>query len=105
MPRPAWMRIGTPASRAQAKIEFAAGRPNSNAWARGWSLMPRAPRARQRWASPTGASARASGGLAAGAPGGSGAAVGNAPAAALGRPLQDAVVRSAVAGMAVGVVQ
>ena len=60
IPRPAWTRIGTPASWATAKIASAAASPNPKACARGCNLMPRAPRARQRRASPTGSSAGSS---------------------------------------------
>ena len=55
-PRPAWIRIGTRASSASAKIGSTwPARPN--AWARGCSLIPRAPSPRQRSASATGSSA------------------------------------------------
>ena len=49
-PRPAWIRMGTCACSASSKIGSTCPvRPN--AWARGCSLMPRAPAARQRSAS------------------------------------------------------
>ena len=56
IPRPAWIRIGTLASSATFQIDSAAALPNPNAWARGCSLIPRAPSARQRSASATGSS-------------------------------------------------
>src|SRR3954466_14755604 len=93
MPRPAWMRIGTRASRAQAKIASAAGRPNWNAWARGVELDAARTAAQAALGLPDRVLGRVE------------AAVRHQPAAALGRPLQHAVGRPAVAGMAVGVVE
>ena len=52
MPRPAWIRIGTPALvRRAATRSSTAGSVIANCSARGWSLIPRAPASRQRVAS------------------------------------------------------
>src|SRR2546428_2799645 len=59
-PRPPWMRIGTRRSAAIAKTGVSRSSSSRNFCARGCSLMPRAPRSRQRSASSIGASARSS---------------------------------------------
>ena len=46
--RPPWIRIGTSRSTASAKTASSRSSPTENFWARGWSLIPRAPRSRQR---------------------------------------------------------
>ena len=47
-PRPAWIRIGTPRSAASSKTGASRSSLSRNFCARGWSLIPRAPRSRQR---------------------------------------------------------
>ena len=59
-PRPAWMRIGTPRSAASANTGTSRSSLSRNFCARGWSLIPRAPRSRQRRASSIGPSSRSS---------------------------------------------
>ena len=59
-PRPAWMSTGRRRSCASAKTASSCGSLTRNACARGCSLMPRAPRSRQRSASPSGSSSRLS---------------------------------------------
>ena len=53
-PRPPWMRIGTDRSTASAKTGCSRSSLRANACARGCSLIPRAPRSRQRRASSSG---------------------------------------------------
>jgi len=78
--------MGTPASRATSKIAAAAGWANPNAWARGCSLIPRAPRARQLFL-------------------GVEPAVRNQPPVALASPLEHAVVGHAIGGVALRIVE
>ena len=58
-PRPAWTRIGTRRSAASSKTGASRSSLSRNFWARGWSLIPRAPRSRQRRASSIGSSSSA----------------------------------------------
>ncbi len=53
-PRPAWIRIGTRRSAARANTGASRSSFRRNRCARGWSLIPRAPRSRQRSASSIG---------------------------------------------------
>ena len=57
-PRPPWIRIGTLRSAASSKTGERRSSFSRNFCARGWSLIPRAPRSRQRVASSIGSSAR-----------------------------------------------
>ena len=92
-PRPPWIRTGTRRSAASAKTGSRRGSSGRKRCARGWSLMPRAPRSMQRVASSTGPRRGRAGRTAISAP---------APSGALGeRP----VVRRAEGGMPVGLVE
>ena len=53
-PRPPWIRIGTRRSAASAKTGSSRSSSSRKPCARGWSLIPRAPRSRQRVASSIG---------------------------------------------------
>ena len=57
-PRPPWIRIGTRRSEASANTGASRSSFSMKRWARGWSLIPRAPRSRQRSASSIGLSVR-----------------------------------------------
>ena len=59
-PRPPWIRIGTFRSAAIAKIGDSLSSFSWKRCARGWSLIPRAPRSRHRRASSSGSSVRSS---------------------------------------------
>ena len=59
-PRPPWIRIGTPRSAASSNTGASRSSSSRNFCARGCSLIPPAPRSRQRVASSIGLSARSS---------------------------------------------
>ena len=59
-PRPPWMRIGTRRSAESRKIGASRSSFSMKRCARGWSLIPRAPRSSPRRASSSGSSVRSS---------------------------------------------
>ena len=93
MPRPAWMSTGRRCSSASAKTGSSRSSSTVNFWARGCSLMPRAPSARQRRASSIGLCVQVEPGQR------------HEQAVRLGGPAEHAVVRRAVGRRAVGLVQ